>query len=141
MFQEFPFVLREYRHASITRVKGDEPTLLVTATAAYIPIDQFKKIFEEIGEVVRDLKIRKLIFDKRKLTVFHQPSMVWYFVEWKEEMFNAGLTRHVKILPQDEVFRQSVSIGRNKINEAYPQGKFHQLEIYYAESLDEAIAI
>lgn len=56
-------------------------------------------------------------------------------------MYPAGLTRHVKILPKDEVFRQSVKIGRNKINEAYPNGRFHTMEIVYAESLEEAIAL
>ena len=68
-------------------------------------------------------------------------SLKWYFVDWKERMFDYGLIRHVKILPQDEVFRQSVKIGRNKINEAYPNGRFHKMEILYAESFEEAIAL
>lgn len=132
---------RDFKHASITLVEANEPTLLVTATASYIPIDQFKSIFQEIATWVEQFGIRKLIFDKRQLTVFHQPSMEWYFVEWKEKMYNAGLTRHIKILPPDEVFRQSVKIGRNKINEAFPNGKFHTIEILYAESLIEAISL
>lgn len=132
---------KEFKHASITQVKGGQPTLLVTATATYIPIDQFKSIFFEIGKLVKELHIEKLIFDKRQLTVFHQPSMEWYFTEWKEQMFELGLKRHVKLLPNDEVFRQSVKIGRNKINEMYPNGKFHQMEILYAESLDQAIKL
>ena len=56
-------------------------------------------------------------------------------------MFPLGLKRHVKILPYDEVSRQSVKIGRRKINEAFPNGKFHEMEILYAESLEEAIAL
>ena len=47
----------------------------------------------------------------------------------------------IKSLPTDEVFRQSVKIGRRKIDEAFPDGKFHQLEILYAESLEEAILL
>ncbi len=131
----------EFKHASIWLVKTNQATLLVTATATYIPIDQFKAIFNDITCWVEKLGIQKLIFDKRQLTVFHQPSMEWYFVDWKERMFDLGLTRHVKILPSDEVFRQSVKIGRNKINEAFPNGKFRKMEILYAESLEEAIAL
>ena len=73
--------------------------------------------------------------------VFHQPSMEWYFVEWKEKMYNHGLKTHRKILPKDAVFRQSVKIGRDKINREYPQGKFHKMDIQYFETLDEAIAL
>ncbi|MBL0745564.1 hypothetical protein [Chryseolinea lacunae] len=132
---------KDFKHASLAFVKSHQPTLLVTATATYIPVDQFKLIFSEIADWVNRHKIQKLIFDKRQLTVFHQPSMEWYFVEWKEKMFEFGLNRHVKILPADEVFRQSVKIGRNKINVAFPDGKFHKMDILYAESLEEAIEL
>lgn len=141
MVKDYQERKKEFKHASIAFVKADQATLLVTATAMYIPIDQFKTIFNEIALWVEDLKIQKLIFDKRQLTVFHQPSMEWYFVDWKERMFDLGLTRHVKILPHDEVFRQSVRIGRNKINDAFPDGKFHTMEILYAETLEDAIAL
>jgi hypothetical protein len=141
MLKEYLERKKDFKHASIAVVKADQPTLLVTATSTYIPIDQFKTIFNEITHWVEELNIQKLIFDKRQLRIFHQPSMEWYFVEWKERMFDLGLVRHVKILPQDEVFRQSVKIGRNKINETYPNGRFHKMEILYAESLEEAIAL
>lgn len=141
MVKDYSDRKKEFKHASIAVVKAKQATLLVKATATYIPIDQFKVIFNEITHWVEELKIQKLIFDKRHLTVFHQPSMEWYFVDWKERMFDLGLTRHVKILPQDEVFRQSVKIGRAKINDAFPHGKFHTMEILYAESLEEAIEI
>ncbi|PZR30340.1 MAG: hypothetical protein DI538_22840 [Azospira oryzae] len=141
MLQDYLEKKKDFRHASITLIRSNEPTLLVTATATYIPIDQFKTIFNEITSWVKEHGIRKLIFDKRQLTVFHQPSMEWYFVEWKEQLFDLGLTRHVKILPSDEVFRQSVKIGRNKINEAFPNGRFHKMEILYAESVEQAVAL
>ena len=131
---------KEFRHASIYLLQHEPTTAIVEATANYIPLDQFKEIFNFIGELTVTRKITKLIFDKRKLSVFHQPSMEWYFVEWKEKMFDAGLTTHRKILPQDDVFRQSVRIGRDKINKAYPTKKFQQMDIQYAENLEEAIA-
>jgi hypothetical protein len=103
-------------------------------------MDQFKETFNFIGELVKKEKITKLVFDKRKLSVFHQPSMEWYFVEWKEKMFDLGLKTHRKILPNDEVFRQSVKIGREKINIAHPNGKFKLMDIAYSESLEQALA-
>ncbi|QSE99338.1 hypothetical protein JR347_05450 [Fulvivirga lutea] len=114
-------------------------TLVVAATGTYITIDEFKSIFNYIGELVKSHKITKLVFDKRKLNVFHQPSMEWYFVEWKEKMFDLGLKTHRKILPEDQVFRQSVKIGRQQIAEKYPNGKFNEMDIQYFENLDDAI--
>ena len=131
---------KEFKHASIFLLPQQPGTAVVEATANYIPLDQFKEIFNFIGELTPTKKIKKLIFDKRKLSVFHQPSMEWYFVEWKEKMFEAGLKTHRKILPKDDVFRQSVRIGRDKINKTYPDRKFNQMDIQYAETIEEAIA-
>lgn len=133
--------IRDLKHASIALVPADPSVLLITAETRYIPIEQFKSIFQEAATIIQQHKIKKLIFDKRNLNVFHQPSMEWYFVEWKSQMFELGLSRHVKLLPVDAVFRESVKIGRRKINEAYPNEKFHALEIHYAESLEEAISL
>lgn len=131
---------KEFKHATIFLLAEHSDTAVVEATANYIPLDPFKEIFTYIGELTKAKKITKLIFDKRKLSVFHQPSMEWYFIEWKEKMFDAGLKTHRKILPKDDVFRQSVRIGREKINKMYPDSKFHQMDIQYAESMEEAIA-
>lgn len=130
---------REYKHANIYFVDGFPGVVVVEATASYIPLERFKEIFNHIGELAGESPIHKLIFDKRKLSVFHQPSMEWYFVEWKEKMFGAGLTVHRKILPEDEIFRQSVRIGRNKIAGGYPDRKFNKMDIKYAESMEEAL--
>ena len=65
--------------------------------------------------------------------------MEWYFVEWKEKMYNKGLKTHRKILPQDPVFRQSVKIGREQISEKYPNGKFNLMDIAYSNDLEDAL--
>ena len=131
---------KKFKSAIVSTVQ-DRPTVaVVEATSNYIPIEQFKEIFNFIGELTKKEKLNKLVFDKRKLSVFHQPSMEWYFTEWKENMFHEGLKIHRKILPKDEVFRQSVKIGREKINKAFPNGKFHQMDISYFETVEEAIA-
>jgi hypothetical protein len=131
--------IQTFKHASLKQAELNPDTLIIEATANYIPIEKFKEIFVGIGEIVAKQGIKKLIFDKRQLTVFHQPSMEWYFVEWKEKMFGLGLKTHRKILPQDEVFRQSVKIGREKITKAFPDGKYKEMDIQYAETLEEAI--
>lgn len=130
-----------FRHATLYLVKSNPQTGVIEATRSYIPIEQFKEIFLTTGKLVKEKKLTRLIFDKRELSVFHQPSMEWYFVEWKEKMFELGLKTHIKILPNDEVFRQSVEIGRDKINKSNPNGKFHIMDIRYAETLDEAIRL
>jgi hypothetical protein len=125
-------------HAKISFVEG-KPVAIVEATSTYIPIEEFKNIFNEIGKLVDSKKITKLVFDKRKLTVFHQPSMEWYFTEWKEQMWHKGLKTHRKILPDNKVFQQSVKIGREKIKEENPNLKFNEMDIQYKDSLQDAI--
>ena len=125
-------------HAKISFVEG-KPIALVEATSSYIPIEEFKHIFSEIGKLVASKGISKLIFDKRKLTVFHQPSMEWYFTEWKEEMWHKGLKTHRKILPYSKVFQQSVKIGREKIKEQNPTLKFNEMDIQYKDNVQDAI--
>jgi hypothetical protein len=125
-------------HAKVSFVEG-KPVAIVEATSTYIPIEEFKNIFNEIGKLVDSKKITKLIFDKRKLTVFHQPSMEWYFTEWKEQMWHKGLKTHRKILPDNKVFQQSVKIGREKIKEENPNLKFNEMDIQYKNSLQDAI--
>lgn len=130
---------KRFRHTLICGVQHAPHIIIVEAISTYIPIEHFKETFNYIGELVPKEKVTKLIFDKRKLSVFHQPSMEWYFTEWKEQMFSLGLTTHRKILPQDEVFRQSVKIGREKINSQFPNGKFKLMDIAYSESIEQAI--
>ena len=134
------FILeKEFKHAKVLTVTNSPNTAIVEALTNYIPLEPFKEIFNFIGELAKQKKITKLIFDKRKLTVFHQPSMEWYFIEWKEKMFDQGLNIHRKILPADDVFRQSVRIGREKIDKNYPTKKFNQMDIQYAETIEEAL--
>lgn len=128
---------KEFNSALVHHVAPD--SLLVKATAEYIPIDEFKEIFNFAGKLVEELKIKRLVFDKRAMRIFDQPSMEWYFTEWKAKMADLGLTKHRKILPDDFAFRESVKVGRKNIARKHPQGKFHDLDIQYASSLEEAL--
>lgn len=132
-------VFAEHKHAKVFWIKSHPHVALIETTTNYIPIEQFKEIFDATEKLIVENKITKLIFDKRSLRVFHQPSMVWYFVEWKGKMADLGLINHVKILPDDEVFCHSVRIGRDEIEEKYPDARFHELAINYAVSLEDAV--
>lgn len=106
----------------------------------YVPIDKFKKIFSVLGGFVKEYNVKKLIFDKRNLQTFHQPSMEWYFLVWKADMLKEGLTVHRKILPQGDVwFKEAVLAGRAQIKENNPNNIIDQLDIQYSESIEEAI--
>jgi hypothetical protein len=126
------------KHASVTFMptKG---IAICTVKAMYIPMADFKELFNKISELVKQEKITKFIFDKRKLTTFHQPSMEWYHLIWKEEMYKIGLKKHRKLLPNDKLFEQSVITGRKKISRENPDFNFDKFEILYCTSLQEAI--
>ena len=132
-------LLQELKNAKVFKVEG-QSTLIIEATTGYIPFANFQEIFIETGKLVIAHRIEKLIFDKRKMTTFHQPSMEWYYTQWKGKMLAHGLKKHRKILPDDKLFRHSVEIGREKIFSQYPDAQFTKLDVQYAESIEEALA-
>jgi len=130
---------KTFNHAKVYSVVGTK-ILVIEAIKEYIPIEEFKEIFHYVGEIVKVGEVEKLIFDKRALRIFHQPSMEWYFIEWKEEMWQYGLRTHRKLLPEDNIFRESVKIGREKIFREHPRLKAREMDIQYREELAEAIS-
>ncbi len=114
-------------------------SLIIKSIGTYIPIGEFMEIFNFAIQVCEEKSLVKTVFDKRSLKVFHQPSMEWYFTIWKEQLFEMGIKKHIKILPDDFVFKSSVKIGREKINENFPNSSFHQTEIIYVNNIDEAL--
>ena len=131
-------LVQAFGYADIYLVKG-QAILVIEATSTYIPVDEFKKIFAKATVAVQENQIQKVIFDKRALEVFHQPSMEWYFTAWKEELLDHGMKVHRKLLPNDFAFRQSVKIGKMRIFEKYPDLRTDEMDIQYTESLEEAI--
>jgi hypothetical protein len=106
---------------------------------SYVPIEVFKSVLGEIETFASKEKVSKVVFDKTNLTVFHQPSMEWYHVEWKERMLKKGVKSHRKILPQDRLFVESVRIGREKIQKNNPGFSFAKYDIQYCNSVAEAL--
>lgn len=107
----------------------------------YIPIDDFKEVFNEISRIVENGKFEKFIFDKRSLRAFHQPTMEWYFLHWKNKMLEFGLSKHRKILPEEKWFEKMVMIAKDQIIKNNPDNIIHLLDIKYCESIEEAILV
>ena len=118
----------------------EEPKIVIgEVMAEYVPIDHFKETFHRVGELVKAGYNGKFIFDKRALRAFHQPSMEWYYVEWKRDMLAHGLRVHRKILPAEPWFRKSVMIAKEQIQRQYPDNVIDRLDIQYCDTLEAAI--
>lgn len=118
----------------------DNDIMICELTKEYVPIEEFKEIFLETVPLIAKYKIKKFIFDKQNLRIFHQPSMEWYFITWKQEIYKLGLTIHRKILPQDQpAFALAVEAGRAKILNDYKDTVIPMLDIQYRATIKEAI--
>lgn len=119
----------------------EKGVIALVATSDYIPILKFKQLFEMLADEVKygEASYSKFVFDKSSLRTFHQPSMKWYFTEWKTEMLEYGITKHYKILPTLEYFRKAVEAARKPLLAKYPKEIMAQLSINYFETVEEAI--
>jgi hypothetical protein len=124
-------------HGTVEYV-AEEKTVILAFKGEYVPLQAFKELLAAIESLAAKQKINKMIFDKRSLKVFHQPSMEWYHLEWKPSMLQKGLKTYRKVLPQDELFRQSVRVGREKISKQNPYFDFKKFDIKYCESVEAA---
>ena len=105
----------------------------------YVPIEDFKEVFAEIGDLVKEGDFTKFIFDKRALRAFHQPTMEWYFIHWKKEMLGYGVKTHRKILPEEKWFEKMVQLAKAQILADHPDHIIDQLDIAYCDTLEAAI--
>lgn len=134
-------LMEEYylsKYATLSVIKSRR-IAVCTVLAAFIPKAEFEKLLNEAGEIIKQEELTKFIIDKRKLTAFHQPSMEWYHLVWKEEMYRYGLQSHRKLLPDDKLFELNVINGRKKIMREHPEFDFGKYDIVYCKTLEEAI--
>lgn len=141
---ELDLLKRRFKRAFGTRYgkvyySEQERVLLCIVTQPYIPIANFRRMFERMAKLVRRKNLTKFIFDKRALKSFDQPSMEWYFTTWKEEMYAIGLRTHRKILPPENWFAQAVIAGRADILKKYPENVAFRLDIQYCSDLRDAL--
>ncbi|ALO14528.1 hypothetical protein [Salinivirga cyanobacteriivorans] len=114
--------------------------MICEANREYLTIEEFKEIFNATKPLIDQYNVDKFIFDKQNMRVFHQPSMEWYYVHWKKEMFAKGLKTHRKILPQNQPqFNIAVEAGKAKIMNEYSDLIIDKLDIQYRKSVEEAI--
>ena len=118
----------------------EERIVVCQLLSEYVPIDNFKNIFLKISEIIKQGGYKKFIFDKRSLRAFHQPSMEWYFLHWKNEMLEYGVNQHRKILPPEKWFEKMVMIAKEQILKNNPTNVIEKLDIKYCNSIEEAIA-
>lgn len=111
------------------------------ADQEYIPIAHFKSVFLFISDTIKKQPIKHLVFDKRNLRTFHQPSMEWYFAVWKPEIKKEGLTQHYKILPAESWFAKSVQAGKHEIFQKYGKDIIEGITITYVNTLEEVLKI
>ncbi|MDP1801758.1 MAG: hypothetical protein Q8L81_10425 [Bacteroidota bacterium] len=109
------------------------------ADEEYIPIDNFKEMFLHVSVLIEKFEIKHLVFDKRKLRTFHQPSMEWYFAVWKPAIKNKGLVNHYKILPKLDWFEKAVEAGKYEIFQKFSKEILNGIRITYVNSIEEAV--
>lgn len=112
---------------------------LAVATAPYMPLDDFMNAFKVSSKMVEEFGLTRFIFDKRSLRAFHQPSMEWYFVQWKPKMRDIGLKTHYKILPKEDWFRKCVEAGKEDIKNSYGDDFLKGIDIMYVNTIQEAL--
>ncbi|MEX0883189.1 MAG: hypothetical protein WDZ72_06920 [Cyclobacteriaceae bacterium] len=128
----------EGRYAKVF-VNDKDGMIICALLVDYIPIEDFKTAFGKISEIAIKGDFKKFIFDKRSLRAFHQPSMEWYFLDWKKKMYHEGIHIHRKILPDEKWFEKMVMIAKKQIMENHPENIINKLDIKYCDSLEEAI--
>ncbi|ERM84356.1 hypothetical protein P872_15030 [Rhodonellum psychrophilum GCM71 = DSM 17998] len=131
-------LLFEERYSKVF-VNHSKKIIICELLTDYVPIEDFKNTFLQISEVVKKGDFDKFIFDKRSLRAFHQPSMEWYFLHWKNEMLKYGIVKHRKILPTEKWFEKMVMIAKEQIMKNNPDNIIDQLDIQYCDSIEEAI--
>ena len=116
----------------------EHKTIFCVIKNSYIRKDDFEKLFNIMGEEAKIQGAEKIIFDKRNMKVFDQPSMTWYHIVFKEDLLaSIGLKKYRKLLPQDNLFRMSVEIGKGRIAREH-DFDYEKYDIQYCESIEEA---
>jgi hypothetical protein len=129
----------EQRHGAVY-YDPDHHVVLLKVRSSYLPYEHFLHFLQTIEQLAERQPVEVMIFDKSSLKIFHQPSMEWYHVVWKESMYGKGLRTYRKILPADPLFKESVRIGRERIERENPGFQITKFDIRYVDSPEQAWA-
>jgi len=130
--------IRKSRYAEVY-YSDQLKTIVCLATQPYIPINRFRRLFNRMARFIKKNPVELFIFDKRALETFDQPSMEWYFTDWKPRMAEFGLTTYRKILPAAEWFAQAVEAGKADIKRKMPDNPAFGYDIQYTNDYAEAL--
>jgi hypothetical protein len=121
-------------------VGKDSNLIICEMTQAYTPIEDFMSLLEQKRELIKKYGCEKFIFDKRAIKGFHQPSMEWYYLTWKVDMYNNfKLAKHRKLFTTDGWFLKCIEAGRAEIKRKDPGSIVHTLDIKVCKDLKDAI--
>lgn len=113
--------------------------IICELTQAYTPIDDFMALLEHKRELIKKYGCQKFIFDKRAIKGFHQPSMEWYYLTWKVDMYqNFKLGVHRKLFTTEGWFLKCIEAGRAEIKRKDPGSIVHSLDIKVSKDLKDA---
>ena len=134
--------LQEYfrgNYATVSFMPANE-TAIVSIHGAYIPMTDYQQTLEKLGELVKQEKVQKLIVDARQLVAYHQPSVEWSFLNWKQEMRTHGLNSYRYVLPNTGEYRRNLEHGIQKIRREHPNTDvLDRMDMAYCRSLEEAV--
>ena len=131
-------LVSQFEHAQLLYCK-ELKMAICAAQSEYIPIAEFKKIFNAVTALLSEYPTRYFLFDKRQLRTFHQPCMEWYFAVWKQEVKTLGLDHHFKILPELDWFSKAVEAGKQEIFQKYGKDVLSGIQVDYVNTEEEAI--
>ncbi|EAY31973.1 hypothetical protein [Microscilla marina] len=113
--------------------------VIVCQLNADINITLFKEAILKMGEFIKQHQVKNLVMDKRNMVTLHLPSMQWFYLSWMEQMYKDGLTTFHKILPNNELFKFSLQMGKDKIVADNPQVDPAKVETHYYKNLHEVL--
>lgn len=106
---------------------------------ASVTRSDFKALFEAVAAAARIYFPNKMVFDMRKMEVFDQQMMTWYYIEWKPKLFREiGLKKYRKLLPFNKLFRKYVAVNRKKLAKEHGFD-FSVFDIKYCETMQYAL--
>lgn len=112
---------------------------LICQITADINLLKFKEELLHLLQIVQKLKVRQLVIDRRNMFTLHFPSLEWFYSVWLPHMIKLGVrTLHI-ILPENELFRFSLKLGKDKILKKNPELSHQSFSPHFHKTLQEAL--
>jgi len=133
--------MKEYyrgKYATVSFMPASE-TAVVRIHGAFIPLTDYQDTLEKLGELVEQEKVHKMIVDAQQLVAYHQPSVEWSFLNWKQEMQSHGLKSYRYVLSDSGEYRKMLENGLSKIRREHPETQLDRMDVAYCRSMEEAV--